>query len=429
MSVKVETLEKNMAKLTIEVDAAEVNKAITAAYNKQKNSISIPGFRKGKVPQAMVEKMYGPEVFYDEAANKLITDTYPAAFDESGLDIVSQPQIDIVQLKKGENFIYTAEVATKPEVELGKYKGITVSKVDTEVSAEDVDKDIEATLARAARTVTKDGAIVDGDIANIDFEGSIDGVAFEGGKGTSYDLTIGSHSFIDTFEDQLVGKKAGDDVDVNVTFPEDYQAAELAGKPALFKVHVNEVKGKEIPELDDEYVQDTTEFTTVAEYKKDVEEKLKKSKEAEAKRAKEDEAVAKLVEDSKMDIPEAMIDMQVNNMINDFAQNMAQQGLSLQQYMQFTNQTMDDFKEQVRPDALKRIQSSLVLEAVAKAEKIEAEDKDVEDRINDMAKMYGMEADKLKEYMQENETKQLKEDIKIQKALDLIMSSAKESKK
>lgn len=429
MSVKVETLEKNMAKLTIEVDAAEVNKAITAAYNKQKNSISIPGFRKGKVPQAMVEKMYGPEVFYDEAANKLITDTYPAAFDESGLDIVSQPQIDIVQLKKGENFIYTAEVATKPEVELGKYKGITVSKVDTEVSAEDIDKDIEATLARAARTVTKDGAIVDGDIANIDFEGSIDGVAFEGGKGTSYDLTIGSHSFIDTFEDQLVGKKAGDDVDVNVTFPEDYQAAELAGKPALFKVHVNEVKGKEIPELDDEYVQDTTEFTTVAEYKKDVEEKLKKSKEAEAKRAKEDEAVAKLVEDSKMDIPEAMIDMQVNNMINDFAQNMAQQGLSLQQYMQFTNQTMDDFKEQVRPDALKRIQSSLVLEAVAKAEKIEAEDKDVEDRINDMAKMYGMEADKLKEYMQENETKQLKEDIKIQKALDLIMSSAKESKK
>lgn len=428
MSVKVETLEKNMAKLTIEVDAAEVAKAITAAYNRQKGQISVAGFRKGKVPQAMIEKMYGPEVFFDEAANKMISDSYPKAFDESGLDIVSQPQIDIVTLKKGENFVYTATVATKPEVELGAYKGIEVTKADATVSAQDVEDDINATLSRNARTVTKDGAIAANDIANIDFEGSIDGVPFEGGKGTSYDLTIGSHSFIDNFEDQLIGKKAGDDVDVNVTFPENYQAEDLAGKPALFKCHINEVKCKELPLLDDEFVQDTTEFENVAEYKKDVENKLKKQKEEAAKRAMQDEAVDALIESSKMDIPDPMLEMQVNNMINDFARNMQQQGLSLEQYFQFTGSTMDAFKEQVRPDALKRIQSSLVLEAVAKAEKIEATDADVEERLKEMASMYGLEVEKIRELMQENELKGMKEDIAISKALDFILASAKEKK-
>lgn len=429
MSVQVETLEKNMAKLTVEISADRLEKALDAAYNKQKKSISLPGFRKGKVPRAMVEKMYGVEVFYEDAANILLQETYPEAYDESGLDIVSQPTIDVVQLEKGKSFIYTAEVAVKPEVTLGKYKGVTVTKIDTSVTDEEVDAEVETQRNNNARTVSVERPIENGDTAVIDFEGFVDDVAFEGGKGENYDLEIGSHSFIDTFEDQLVGKVAGDDVDVQVTFPEQYQAEELAGKPALFKVKIHEVKAKELPELDDEFAQDVSEFDTLAEYKEDVKKKLTERKEADAHRTKEDEAIAKIIDDAKMDIPEAMIDNQVNSMINDFANNMMQQGLSMEQYMQFTGMTMDKFKEQVRPDAVKRIQSSLVLEQIAKDENLEVTDADVDAEIEKMAAAYGMEVDKIKDYIQDAEKESMKKDIAIEKAVSFIMDNVKERAK
>ncbi len=425
MSVQVETLEKNMAKLTVEIDAERLDKALDAAYNKQKKSISVPGFRKGKVPRAMVEKMYGVEVFYEDAANILLQETYPEAYDESGLDIVSQPTIDVVQLEKGKPFIYTAEVALKPEVTLGKYNGITVTKIDTAVTDEEVDAEIEIQRNNNARTVTVERPIEMGDTAVIDFEGFMDGVAFEGGKGEDFDLEIGSHSFIDTFEDQLVGKTTGEEVEVNVTFPEQYQAEELAGKPALFKVTVKEVKAKEVPELDDEFAQDVSECDTLAAYKEEVKKNLTERKEADAKRTQEEEAIDKIIDASKMDIPEAMVDNQVNSMINDFANNMMQQGLSLDQYMQFTGMTMDKFKDQVRPDAVKRIQSSLVLEQIAKEENIEVTDADVDAEIEKMAQAYGMDVDTLKGYVQDAEKESMKKDIAVQKAVEFVMENVK----
>ncbi len=429
MNVQVENLEKNMAKLTVTVDAAELEKAITKAYNKQKNSISVPGFRKGKVPQHMVEKMYGAEIFYEDAANIIMQETYPQAYDESKLDIVSQPQVDITQLEKGKDFIYTATVAVKPEVKLGKYKGVSVTKIDSKVTATEVNESIKAELERDARMVTKKGKAANGDTAVIDFEGFIDDVAFEGGKGENYDLVLGSGSFIPGFEDQLVGHKAGEDVDVEVTFPETYQAEDLAGKAAVFKCHIHEVKKKDVPKLDDEYVSDHTEFETVDEYKASVKERLENNKKTEGRRAQEDEAIAKIVEDSEMEIPDAMLDYQVENMINDFANNMAQQGLSLQQYMQFTGMTMDAFREQVRPDALSRTQSSLVLEAIAKAEKIEATDADVDTKLEEMSKQYGMELEQIKNLVGENEKESMKKDIAIEKAIELIMDNVKEAAK
>ncbi len=428
MSVKVETLDNNMAKLTIEVEAERFEKALDKAYNRQKKSISIPGFRKGKVPRAMVEKMYGAAVFYEDGANFLIQETYPEAYDESGLDIVSQPEIEVEQIEKGKNFIYTATVALKPEVTLGKYNGITLTKVDTTVSDEELDAEIEAELQKNARIVTVDRAIESGDTANIDFEGFIDDVAFDGGKGDNYELEIGSHSFIDNFEDQLIGKVAGDEVDVHVTFPENYQAEELASKPALFKVKVNSVSAKEVPTLDDEFVQDVSECENVEAYKNEIRENLQKSKENEARRTKEDEAVKKIIEKSKMDIPEAMISSQVDNMINEMANSMAQQGLSLEQYFQFTGQDMDSLKEQARPDALERIQSGLVLEAIAKAENIEATDEDVDAEIEKMANMYGMKVEDLKNYVQDSERESMKKDLAVQKALEFVMDNAKERK-
>ncbi len=429
MNVQVENLEKNMAKLTVTVDAAELDKAITKAYNKQKNSISVPGFRKGKVPQAMIEKMYGTEIFYEDAANSIMQETYPQAYDEVDIEIVSQPQIDITQLEKGKEFIYTATVAVKPEVKLGKYKGVSVAKVDSKVTATEVNNAIKAELERSARTVTKKGKAANGDTVVIDFEGFVNDEAFEGGKGENYDLELGSGTFIPGFEDQLVGHKAGEDVEVNVTFPESYQAEDLAGKPALFKCHIHEVKGKDVPKLDDEYVADTTEFETVDEYKASVKERLENNKKTEGRRAQEDEAIAKIVEDSEMEIPDAMLDYQVENMISDFANNMAQQGISLQQYMQFTGMTMDAFREQVRPDALSRTQSSLVLEAIAKAENIEASDEELDERLSDLATNYGMELDKVKELVGDAEKDSMKKDICIQKAIDLIMENVKETAK
>lgn len=430
MSVQVENLEKNMAKLTIEVSAEEVEKAIQAAYLKEKGKISIPGFRKGKVPRNMIEKMYGAAVFYEDAANTLIQDNYPSAVDESGIDIVSRPTIDVVQIESGKPFIFTAEVAVRPEVKLGKYLGVQVTKVDTSVSDEEVAEALEKERNNNARTVSvSDRPVANGDTAVIDFEGFVDGAAFEGGKGENHSLEIGSHSFIDTFEDQLVGKNVGDEVEVNVTFPEEYHAADLAGKPALFKVKINEIKAKELPELDDEFAQDVSEFDTLAEYKEDVKKRLVEQKENEAKRAKEDEAIQKIIDKSTMEIPEAMIQTQCENMVNEFAQRIAQSGLSMEQYMQFSGLTVDKLLEQVRPEAETRIKSSLVLEQIAKDENIEVSDADIDAEVEKMAAAYGMEADKLKEYMGDAEKESMKRDIAVTKAVDLIMENVKERAK
>ena len=430
MSVQVENLEKNMVKLTIEVPAEELEKAIDVAYKKQKNQISIPGFRKGKVPRAMVEKMYGVEVFYEDAANTLMQQNYPSAVEESGVDIVSRPSIDVVQIEKGKPFIYTAEVAVRPEVTLGKYMGVTVTKIDTSVSDDEVAEALEQQRNNNARTISvTDRPVAVGDTAVIDFEGFVDGVAFEGGKGENHPLEIGSHTFIDNFEDQLVGKNAGDEVEVNVTFPEQDQAADLAGKPATFKVKINEIKAKELPELDDEFAQDVSEFDTLAEYKESLKKNLEEKKENEAKRTKEDEAVQKIIDKSKMDIPEAMIDTQCETMIEEFAQRIAQSGLSMDQYLQFSGLTVDGLKEQVRPEALSRIQASLVLEQIAKDENIEVSDDDVNAEIEKMAASYGMEADKLKEYMGDAEKESMKKDLAINKAVELVMSNVKERAK
>ena len=421
MSVQVEKLENNMAKLTIEVSAEDLEKALEAAYQKEKNKISIPGFRKGKVPRAMVEKMYGAGIFYEDAANSLMQQNYPAAVDESGIDIVSRPSVDVVQLEKGKPFIFTAEVAVKPEVTLGKYLGVTVSKVDTTVTDEEVDAALEKERNNNARTVS----VTDRPVQS----GFVDGAAFEGGKGENHPLEIGSHSFIDTFEDQLIGKNAGDEVEVNVTFPEQYQAAELAGKPALFKVKIHEVKAKELPELNDEFASDVSEFETLAEYKESLKKNLQQQKENEAKKTKEDEAIQKIIDKSKMDLPEAMITTQCENMVEEFSQRLAQSGLSMEQYLQFSGMTMDKMMEQVRPEAVSRIQSSLVLEQIAKEENIEVTDEDVDAEIAKMAANYGMEADKLKEYMGDAEKASMKRELAITKAVDLIMENAKERAK
>lgn len=430
MSVQVENLEKNMAKLTIEVPAEELEKAIEAAYKKQKNQISIPGFRKGKVPRAMIEKMYGAGIFYEDAANTLMQQNYPSAVDESGIDIVSRPTVDIVQIEQGKPFIFTAEVAVKPEVTLGKYMGVTVTKADTTVSDEEVDAALEKERNNNARTITvTDRPVAEGDTAVIDFEGFVDGVAFEGGKGENHPLEIGSHTFIDNFEEQLVGKNAGEDVEVHVTFPEQYQAAELAGKPAEFKVKINEIKTKELPELDDEFAKDVSEFDTLAEYKDSLKKNLEEQKKNEVRRDQEDEAIRKIIDKSKMEIPEAMIDTQCESMIDEFAQRIAQSGLTMEQYLQFSGTTIDGLKEQVRPEALTRIQSSLVLEQIAKEENIEVTDEDIDAEIEKMAASYGMEADQLKGYMGEAQRDSMKKELALSKAADLIMENVKERAK
>lgn len=430
MSVQVEQLEKNMAKLTVEVPAEELEKAIQSAYMKQKGKISLPGFRKGKVPRHMIEKMYGVEIFFEDAANELISQEYPKAVDESGLDIVSRPTVDVEQIEKGKPFIFTAEVAVKPEVTLGKYMGVQVTKIDTSVTDEEIDEEINKERENNARTITvEDRPVADGDTAVIDFEGFVEGNPFEGGKGENHSLVIGSHSFIDTFEEQLIGKNTGDELEVKVTFPEEYHAEELAGKPAVFKVRINEIKAKELPELDDDFAQDVSEFDTLLEYRESVKTKLTERKEAAAKRDKEEEALGKIVDKSKMDIPEAMIETQVGNMVNEFASRMAQQGLTMEQYMQFTGMTPEKMQEQMKPEALKRIKTSLVLEQIAKEENIEVTDEEVEAEVARMAEMYGMEADKLKEYMGDAEKESMKKDLAVQKAVDLIMENIKERAK
>ena len=430
MSVKVEKLEKNMAKLTIEVAPEEFEQAVKKAYNKNKGKMSVPGFRKGKVPQAMIEKMYGPEVFYEDAANIIIPDAYAKALDETeDLEIVSRPKIDVDQCEKGKPFIFTAEVALKPCVELGKYKGVKIEKIDTAVTDEDIDKEIKREQEVNARTITvTDRAVKDGDTAVIDFEGFVDGEAFAGGKGENYPLVIGSGSFIPGFEDQIIGKNTGDECDVNVTFPEDYNAKELAGKDAVFKVKVNEIKEKELPELDDEFASEVSEFDTMAEYREDVKKNLAEKKEKEAKEKKEDAVIEAIIKDSKMEIPEPMIDTNVDNMISDYAQRLQSQGLSLEQYFMFTGLNMDKFREQMREGAVKRIESRLVLDAIVAAEDFNVSDDEYEKELERIAEESKMEVDKLKEYIGDDEVgkNRITDDIKIQKAIDLITDSAVE---
>ena len=426
MSFTVETLENNTAKFTITVDAAKFEDAIKKAYEKKKGDFSVPGFRKGKVPQNMVEKMYGAGVFYEEAANICMPEAYDEAATESGLEIVSRPEVDVTQIEKGKDFIFTATVALKPDVELGEYKGVEVETTPVEVTDEDIEAEINKVREQNSRIVpVEDRAIEDGDIANINFEGFIDGVAFDGGKGEDYALTIGSHSFIDTFEEQLVGKNVGDKVDVNVTFPEQYQAAELAGKPATFKVEILSIKKKELPEVDEDFVQDISEFDTVEEYKEDVKKTITERKENAAKVEKENKIIEKIIEDSKMEIPDAMVDEQARMMVNEMAQNMQAQGFTIQQYMQMTGLTAETMAEQMKPQALKRIQSRLVLEAIAAAENIEISDENVDEQLQKMAENYQMEFETLKGYMGENEIKQMKSDLAVQKAVDLIVEQAK----
>ena len=427
MSVQVEKLEKNMAKLTIEVPAEELEKAIEKVYQKQKKNISIPGFRKGKVPRAMVEKMYGKEVFYEDAANEIIPAAYEKAYDECGENIVSTPKIDVTQIEAGKPFIFTAEVALKPEVTLGAYKGIEVDKVEVTVSDEEVDAEIERERDRNARSVSvSDRAVQDKDQTVIDFEGFVDGVAFQGGKGENYPLTIGSGAFIPGFEEQLIGKNIGEECDVNVTFPEEYHAEDLAGKAVVFKVTVKEIKEKQLPELDDEFAAEVSEFDTLAEYKEDVKKNLTEKREKDVKNAKEDAVVDAIIENATMDIPEAMIETQQRQMIQEFAQNIQMQGLSIEQYFQFTGLTAETMMEQVKPQAEKRIKSRLVLEAVAKAENITVSDEDFDKEVAKMAEMYQMEADKVKESIGEEGKKQMMEDLAVQKAAEFVVNEAKE---
>ena len=427
MSLQVEKLEHNMAKLTVEVAAEDVEKALQAAYLKQRKQINIPGFRKGKVPRQMIEKMYGPEGFYDEAANNMIPDAYAKAYDESELDIVSQPKIEVVQMEKGKPFIFTAEVATKPEVTLGDYKGLKVDKVSTRVTQKEVDEEIEKERERNARTIeVTDRAVQDKDEVTLDFEGFVDGVAFEGGKGEDYPLTIGSGSFIPGFEEQLIGAEIDKEVEVNVTFPKEYHSEELAGKDATFKCTVHTIKAKELPELDDEFASEVSECETMDAYRAEVKKNIKERKERTGKEKKENQAVDQAIENAQMDIPEAMIEFQVRQMADDFARRIQQQGLTVEQYFQFTGMTAEKMMEEMRPQAEKSIKTRLVLEAIVKAENIEVSDERVEEELTKMAEAYQMEVEKLKEFMGENEKKQIKEDLAVQEAITLLVNESVE---
>lgn len=428
MSFTVEQLEeKNMVKLVITSSDEEFEKGLEQAYNKNKSKINVQGFRKGKAPRKIIEKFYGKEVFFEDAANAIIPEAYAKAAEESGLEIVSQPEIGLVQLEDGKPFIFSATVAVKPEVELGQYKGVEVANADVEVTEDDINAELDKVREQNSRTVNvEDRPVQDKDMTVIDFEGFIDGQPFQGGKGENYPLTIGSHSFIDTFEEQLIGKNIGEETEVNVTFPEDYHAEELKGKPATFKVTVKEIKEKQYDDLDDDFAQNVSDFDTLAEYKEDLKKTIGERKANEAKNKKEAEAIDKIIENAKMDIPSAMVDTQVRQMAEDFSRRLQQQGLSVEQYFQFTGLTADKLFADMQPEAEKRIKSRLVLEAIVKAENIEVSDEEYESELNKMAESYGMEVDKIKEFMGEYEQKQIREDIAVQKAVDLVVAEAVE---
>ncbi len=425
MSLQVEKLEKNMAKLTIEVSADDFEKALQSAYKKQKNRISIPGFRKGKVPRQMVEKMYGAEIFYEDAANELIPKAYGEAYDECEESIVSRPQIDVVQAEKGKPFIFTATVALKPEVTLGEYKGLKVEKYDVDVTEDEIDAKIKEEAQKNARQVTvEDRPVQNGDEVILDYEGFVDGVAFEGGKGENYPLEIGSGSFIPGFEEQLIGVNAGTDVEVKVTFPEEYHAEELQGKEAVFQCKVHEIKAKEIPEIDDEFASEVSEFDTLAEYREDLKKTIAEKKEAEGKEKQEDEAVEQAVKNAQYELPEAMIETQVSQMAEDFARRIKSQGLTMEQYFQFTGLSAEKLLEDMRPQAVKSIETRLVLEAIVKAENIEVSDEKFDEEVQKMAEMYRMDADKMKETMGDREKERMKEDIAVQEAITFLVENA-----
>ena len=425
MSVQVENLEKNTAKLTIEVPAEKFEEAVQHSYNKNKGKFNIPGFRKGKAPFNMIKKMYGVGVFYEDAVDEVIDASYPDAAKESGLEIVSRPSISIEEIEEGKAFVYTAVVAVKPEVTLGEYKGVEVQKTKSEVTEEDIETEIKRAREKNSRLITvEDRGIEDGDQVTIDFDGSVDGKRFEGGKAEDYPLTIGSHTFIDNFEEQLIGVEIGGEKDVEVTFPEEYHAPDLAGKAAVFHVEVLGIKEKQLPEIDDDFAQDTTEFDTLEEYKNDIKEKLATAKEEQAKSAAENALIEQIVESSEMDIPDAMVDFQVDQMVDEFKQRLSYQGLSLEQYVQFSGQNMDALRENMKGDALKRVQGSLVLEAIVAAENIEANEEDLKKEFEKMAQMYQMEASQIEGMIPEEQKENMKKDIAVQKAVEFVLDQA-----
>ncbi|NDL66487.1 trigger factor [Anaerotalea alkaliphila] len=427
MNNKVETLENSMVKITVEVEAERFEKGLQDAYNKNKGQISIQGFRKGKAPRQIIERTYGAAVFYEDAANSIIPEAYDKAVEELGLEVVSRPEIDVVQMEKGKEFIFTAEVAVKPEITLGDYKGVEVEKVPVEVSDADVEAELDRIREQNSRLVEiTDRPVQDKDQVKIDFEGFVDGVAFEGGKGEDYELTIGSHTFIDTFEDQLIGKSIGEEVEVNVTFPEAYQQESLQGKPALFKVTVKSIKVKEMPEADDELAKDVSEFETLAEYKEDLKANILKRKEAAARNAKKEAVMTKVIENADIQLPAPMVTLEAENMVYDMAQRLQYQGLSMDQYFQYTGQTMESMKESMKDDAARKIKGRLVLEAIAKAENLEITEEAMDEELKNMAAMYNMELDKLMENIHEEEKESLKADLLSQKALDLIADASVE---
>ena len=428
MGLQVEKSGNNMARLTIEVSAEELEKAIESAYQKNRAKISLPGFRKGKAPRKMLEQMYGKELFYEDAANALIPDAYEQAYDECGEEIVSAPKIDVVQLESGKPFIFTVEVAIKPEVTLGQYKGVKVEKADLDVTEEEVTAEIDRERSKNARTVdVTDRTVQEGDIATIDFEGFVDGEAFDGGKGSDYPLTIGSHSFIPGFEEALIGAELEKETDVNVTFPEDYQAEELAGKPAVFKCTVKRLQEKQLPDLDDDFVGEVSEESdTVAEYKEEIRGKLEGRKAEAARAKKEDAVVDAIIADAQMEIPQPMVETQQRQMVQDYAQRLQYQGISFEQYMQFTGTTREQFMEQVKPQVMRRIQSRLILEAVAAAENITASDEEIQEELKKMGEAYQMEPEKVEQRLGKDGRKQVIEDICVRKAADFVVENAVE---
>ena len=426
MSVQVENLEKNTAKLTIEVPAEKFEEAVQHSYNKNKGKFNIPGFRKGKAPFNMIKKMYGVGVFYEDAVDEVIDASYPDAAKESGLEIVSRPAVSIEQIEEGKSFIYTAKVAVKPEVTLGQYKGVEVQKTKSDVTEEDIETEIKRAREKNSRLITvEDRGVEDGDQVTIDFDGSVDGKRFEGGKAEDYPLTIGSHTFIDNFEEQLIGKKTGEECEVNVTFPAEYHVEELKNKPAVFKVKVKEIQRKELPEANDEFASEVSDFDTMEEYKKDLTEKLQAEKIEAAKTADEDKVVAKVIENATMEIPDQMVEEQVNGMVNDYARRLESQGISFKQYVEITGMTAEKIGEQMKPQAIKRIQTRLVLEAVVKAENIQADDAAVEEQFDKMAEDFKMDKEQIKGMFGEEQIAQLKEDLAVQKAIDFLVAEAK----
>lgn len=426
MSVQVENLEKNTAKLTIEVPAEKFEEAVQHSYNKNKGKFNIPGFRKGKAPFNMIKKMYGVGVFYEDAVDEVIDASYPDAAKESGLEIVSRPAVSIEQIEEGKSFIYTAKVAVKPEVTLGQYKGVEVQKTKSDVTEEDIETEIKRAREKNSRLITvEDRGVEDGDQVTIDFDGSVDGKRFEGGKAEDYPLTIGSHTFIDNFEEQLIGKKTGEECKVNVTFPAEYHVEELKNKPAVFKVKVKEIQRKELPEANDEFASEVSDFDTMEEYKKDLTEKLQAEKIEAAKTADEDKVVAKVIENATMEIPDQMVEEQVNGMVNDYARRLESQGISFKQYVEITGMTAEKIGEQMKPQAIKRIQTRLVLEAVVKAENIQADDAAVEEQFDKMAADFKMDKEQIKGMFGEEQMAQLKEDLAVQKAIDFLVAEAK----